>query len=349
MLLCYFPSQRIHTRLLAPLQSMNMFYLCEFGDFSAKFRWEYDRFFYDRWCREAYATLKNHPERTTQRQEAKVLVISATLRCVSFAGIRGESLFAMIRDAVLTNTSTPHVVFDLTDSPQPLFQAPNLIICKSAFHRQLYSPEWGVPIPQFPRYQFNGPGIPASRRRHIAGFKGNLRAEYGDLRKRLLELDDGKEFVFKSAVFRPETLSVNEDGVVSEVRVLGDQSHSELMENSTFAVLPRGCGYALSYRMVEAMNAGCVPVIISDGYVLPFEDLIDYDSFAVLVREADISRLPALLKLRLSDADALQRKSYAVYQRYFASIEKIIDTSIRQALERSRAFVAKRSARVTPL
>ena len=45
----------------------------------------------------------------------------------------------------------------------------------------------------------------------------------------------------------------------------------------------------------SAIFAGCVPLIISDGIELPFENVLDYSRFSLRVAEADIPRLPALL------------------------------------------------------
>ena len=42
---------------------------------------------------------------------------------------------------------------------------------------------------------------------------------------------------------------------------------------------------ASSYRLVEALAAGAVPVILADGWALPFAERLDYRDFAVVWRE----------------------------------------------------------------
>ncbi|KAJ6873497.1 hypothetical protein NC651_032389 [Populus alba x Populus x berolinensis] len=40
-----------------------------------------------------------------------------------------------------------------------------------------------------------------------------------------------------------------------------------------------------SNRLFDAIASQCVPVIISDGIELPFEDVLDYSEFGIFVRE----------------------------------------------------------------
>merc|ERR1712137_482389 len=46
-----------------------------------------------------------------------------------------------------------------------------------------------------------------------------------------------------------------------------------------------------SPRLFEAIAAGAVPIIISPGYVLPFEDILDWSKFSVAVPLAACHKL----------------------------------------------------------
>ena len=95
--------------------------------------------------------------------------------------------------------------------------------------------------------------------------------------------------------------------------------HSKL-RSATFCGAFPGDGW--SGGISSAIFAGCVPLIISDGIELPFENVLDYSRFSLRVAEADIPRLPALLRAipphRIAE---LQRGVRAVRARFgYASI-----------------------------
>jgi hypothetical protein len=48
--------------------------------------------------------------------------------------------------------------------------------------------------------------------------------------------------------------------------------------------------------MEDAILHGCIPVIIQDNVHLPFETILDYDSFSVRIDEGAASHLPHILK-----------------------------------------------------
>ena len=92
------------------------------------------------------------------------------------------------------------------------------------------------------------------------------------------------------------------------------------MRAATFCGAFPGDGW--SGGISSAIFAGCVPLIISDGIELPFENVLDYSLFSLRVAEADIPRLPALLRAipprRIAE---LQRGVRAVRSRFgYASI-----------------------------
>eukprot|EP00747_Dinoflagellata_sp_TGD_P206386 gnl/TRDRNA2_/TRDRNA2_80108_c0_seq1.p1 gnl/TRDRNA2_/TRDRNA2_80108_c0~~gnl/TRDRNA2_/TRDRNA2_80108_c0_seq1.p1 ORF type:complete len:468 (+),score=92.98 gnl/TRDRNA2_/TRDRNA2_80108_c0_seq1:119-1522(+) len=56
--------------------------------------------------------------------------------------------------------------------------------------------------------------------------------------------------------------------------------YSFLMGNTHFCLIPRGRGW-WTVRLFEAFYAGCIPVILSDEQVLPFEDFLDWEQFSI--------------------------------------------------------------------
>jgi len=65
------------------------------------------------------------------------------------------------------------------------------------------------------------------------------------------------------------------------------QDYLPAVANSRFCLCPRGvAGWAP--RLIDAIYLGCIPVLISDYTIYPFQDLIDYSRFAVFVRESEV-------------------------------------------------------------
>jgi Exostosin family len=65
------------------------------------------------------------------------------------------------------------------------------------------------------------------------------------------------------------------------------------MKTSKYCICPMG--YEVnSPRIVEAIYYECVPVIIADNFVLPFEEVLDWSAFSVIVPK-DIPNLKNIL------------------------------------------------------
>ncbi|KAK6942687.1 Exostosin, GT47 domain [Dillenia turbinata] len=102
-------------------------------------------------------------------------------------------------------------------------------------------------------------------------------------------------------------------------------SYDKMMRKSRFCLCPSGYEVA-SPRVVEALYTGCVPVLISDHYVPPFSDVLNWSSFSVEVPLKDIPRLKEILTsissrqyIRLQRRGVQIRKHFEVHsppQRY---------------------------------
>ncbi|GMH11995.1 hypothetical protein Nepgr_013836 [Nepenthes gracilis] len=76
--------------------------------------------------------------------------------------------------------------------------------------------------------------------------------------------------------------------------------HERLQEGMSYESMMRSCpcpsGYEVaSPRIVEAIYAECVPVMILDGYVPPFCDVLEGCSFFIRVRVREIPEMKKIL------------------------------------------------------
>jgi hypothetical protein len=117
-----------------------------------------------------------------------------------------------------------------------------------------------------------------------------------------------------------------------------------LLARAVFALCPRG-EFLFSYRVFEALAAGAIPVVLADGWVLPFQeaDGVDWVRFAVSVPEAQARNLTALLGPGLYPAAkvrALRREGRRVYRRHFRTFEAQARTVVSIVARRSAAAAA---------
>lgn len=98
----------------------------------------------------------------------------------------------------------------------------------------------------------------------------------------------------------------------------------DLMKNSTFCLTPRGRRLG-SFRFLEALQYACIPVIMSDGWVQPFDELIDWNCAAVQIDEQFLPLVADTLRdVERDIIEAARRRGQAIYANHLASIEQII-------------------------
>lgn len=136
-------------------------------------------------------------------------------------------------------------------------------------------PETNVRYPQNPLQNLGGK--PPSKRIVFAFFAGKM---HGYLRQILLRNWENKDPDMKIFKKLP--------------KVKDDQNYVDYMKSSKFCICAKG-SEVNSPRVVEAIFYECVPVIISDNFVPPFFEVLDWESFAVFVPEKDIPNLKNIL------------------------------------------------------
>jgi hypothetical protein len=122
-------------------------------------------------------------------------------------------------------------------------------------------------------------------------------------------------------------------------RQMGEMSErmTDLLRSSRFGLVPAGDGWH-SYRLMETMAMGVVPIIISDDWSLPFEDILNWAEFSISVPLANISHLPTIVEDHRGRACEMSDQVFQVYHQYMANGTQIvrgIDESIRRHVNNS--------------
>ncbi|KHN06669.1 Putative glycosyltransferase [Glycine soja] len=120
-------------------------------------------------------------------------------------------------------------------------------------------------------------GNSASKRTTLAFFAGSM---HGYVRPILLQHWENKDPDMKIFGRLPKSK--------------GNRNYIQYMKSSKYCICAKG--YEVnSPRVVEAIFYECVPVIISDNFVPPFLEVLNWESFAVIVLEKDIPNLKNIL------------------------------------------------------
>jgi hypothetical protein len=183
----------------------------------------------------------------------------------------------------------PNRVFVVSVEDSPLGLLPGLYTSLPArrHHPQRHR-TWLYYRTQNPYLEARRAARPVPAPPNLASFSG---ADSHPLRARLLEMADamaGHGIIIRATERHRFTANPGDPRLRP-----AQLDYIDAILDAKFSLCPRGNG-AGSYRLQESMALGRAPVIIGDDWV-PVSDL-DWERFAVFVREDDLHELPGLLR-----------------------------------------------------
>ena len=184
-----------------------------------------------------------------------------------------------------------------------------------------------ISFPAPPIHQGSGVFDP-SERPVTASFQG---VNTHSCREAIAQLNDDQKFIIKLYDFsRHSQFQLTHEGDNPNQQ---DQSYIDLMQRSNFALVPRGDAL-YSYRLLEAMSYNTIPVIISDGWVLPFHRTVPWHLFSIHVPSDRVSYLPTILKrYRHQDIITMRQQLAFWYEQAFASLNCFIRQNFKEIAE----------------
>lgn len=191
------------------------------------------------------------------------------------------------------------------------------------------------------------PQLPA-RRKYLLSFQGKHTSKKTEDSTTAFDMADLQQYLTRSTadqfLIDTECSGIDADAVsTSDWQLCGTETtRIKVLQESTFALIPapENTTYATTSlslaRLYEALRAGSIPVIIGgDRMEIPYTEVISWQKYMIRL---PVSRIPELHFLLRSFPDndvlAMRRQGRLVWERYFASLQSVIDTTI--ALMRDR-------------
>lgn len=238
-----------------------------------------------------------------------------------------------------------HIIFNIgffpKEMPSLLFRAINqnstfgrAMIVQSVF--DTYRPHFDLLVPPLlgppgSDVWYDLPSITPARRRYLLSYSGHLQSssEVQTTLEQLTASSTSDEFYFEFQCFHQENKS--------DSSLCGtDQTRSAVLQQSTFVLIPLPStdltSLAVQLRLYEALKYGSIPIMVGNHnakFLLPYEDVIDWNRALI---KLPTSRLPELhfYVRAVTDRDilAMRRQGRVLWEKYFGSIQSIVDSVI---------------------
>lgn len=117
--------------------------------------------------------------------------------------------------------------------------------------------------------------------------------------------------------------------------------YPDVLQSSTFCLFTQGDELGKSV-LIESLATGCIPVVIQDSTIMPFEEVLDWRRAAIFIREVDILKTVKILKeISQKRIRELRSQGTWLFERYFKSIELVTKTTLEIISDRVFVHLAK--------
>ena len=99
-----------------------------------------------------------------------------------------------------------------------------------------------------------------------------------------------------------------------------------------------------SFRVQDAIYAGCIPVFFADGTHYPFADVLDWSKFSVRLSATDLDHVEDILRdIPIEKVEELQANLVAIRQAFLYSPDESVEDELTR---QGPLFFALHSARI---
>ncbi|VEN57738.1 unnamed protein product [Callosobruchus maculatus] len=250
------------------------------------------------------------------------------------------------------NDGLNHVIFNLYSGTWPNYTENDLdfdygkaILAKASMSESHMRVGFDISIPLFHKTHPTKGGEPGAasannfplEKTYLLAFKGK-RYVHGigsDTRNSLYHLHNRKDIIMVTTCRHGKSWKDMKDDRCDEDNKEYDKyDYETLLQNSTFCLVPRGRRLG-SFRFLEVLQAGCIPVLLSNSWALPFFEVIDWKKSVVWADERLLLQVPHVIRsLTPKKILQLRQQTQVLWDRYFSSIEKIVYTTLEIIRER---------------
>nr|XP_048702216.1 exostosin-1-like [Caretta caretta] len=240
------------------------------------------------------------------------------------------------------NGGRNHLLFSLHRDGPLGFEPGQALLAQAGPGAPGFRPRFDVSLPLFPRRLPQRGGARAgpfpAPRRYLLVFEGQ-RSPSGlgaETRAALRHLHNGRDLLLLTAC-RPGPGARCDRPAADDARY----DSQELMQNSSFCLVPWGRRLGF-FRFLEALQAACIPVLLSNGWELPFSEVIDWNKAAIIGDERLLLQIPSIT--RSIDHDrvlALRQQTQFLWETYFSSVEKIVLTTLEIIQDRIQTHISR--------
>ncbi|NXE73732.1 EXT1C protein, partial [Cochlearius cochlearius] len=250
-----------------------------------------------------------------------------------------------IRSFPLWNGGRNHLIFNLYSGTWPNytedlgFDIGQAILAKASFYTESFRPGFDISIPLFSKDHPQRGGERGwlyqdsihPKKKYLLVFKGKryLTGIGSGTRNALHHIHNGKDIISLTTCKHGKDWEKHKDTRCDKDNVDYERfDYQELLHNSTFCIVPRGRRLG-SFRFLEALQAACIPVLLSDGWELPFAEAIDWGKAAVVGNERLLLQIPSAVRcIHPERVLAFQQQTQFLWDAYFSSVDKIVHTTL---------------------
>ncbi|XP_056154291.1 exostosin-1c isoform X2 [Lampris incognitus] len=296
---------------------------------------------------------------TSDPREACLFVLGIdTLDRDQLSGQFVPNVDERIRGYPLWNEGRNHLIFNLYSGTWPNytedlgFNIGQAILAKASLNTEHFRPGFDVSIPLFSKDHPQKGGergwlvrntIPP-RRKYLLMFKGKryLTGIGSDTRNALHHIHNGKDIVSLTTCRHGKDWEKHKDARCDHDNMEYERfDYQELLHNSTFCLVPRGRRLG-SFRFLESLQAACIPVLLSNGWELPFSDVIQWNQAVIEGDERLLLQVPSTVRAIGNERVlALRQRTQMLWEAYFSSVDKIVLTTLEIIKDRVFAHISR--------